>query len=52
VKGKSRLAAGTALAALCYSLLIGFEGMRTSTYRDVIGIPIVCVGETKGIRMG
>ena len=51
-KAKSRLAAGTALAALCCSLLVGFEGMRTSTYRDVLGIPTVCAGETKGIRMG
>ncbi|MEG9526144.1 MAG: lysozyme [Hyphomicrobiales bacterium] len=53
VKGKSRLAAGTALAALCCSLLIGFEGMRTRAYIPIPGdVPTVCVGETKGIRMG
>ena len=51
-KGKGRLVAGTALATLCCSTLIGFEGLRTEAYRDVIGIPTVCVGETKGIRMG
>jgi lysozyme len=51
-KAKGRLAAGTALAALCCTVLVGFEGMRTTTYRDVLGIPTVCVGETKGIRMG
>lgn len=47
-----KLAAGTALAALCCTTIAGFEGMRTSAYRDVVGIPTVCVGETKGIRMG
>jgi lysozyme len=26
--------------------------MRTSAYRDVVGIPTVCFGETRGVRMG
>lgn len=51
-KVSPRLLAGTALAALCCTTITGFEGMRTTTYRDVIGIPTACVGETKGIRMG
>ena len=52
-KGKSRLVAGTSLAALVCSLLIGFEGMRTRAYVPIPGdVPTVCVGETKGIRMG
>lgn len=52
VKVKPSLVAGTALAALCCTVITGFEGLRTKSYLDVVGIPTVCVGETKGIRMG
>lgn len=48
----SRLKKGTALAALCCSLVGGFEGLRTVAYRDPIGIPTACFGETKNIRLG
>ncbi|WP_264048940.1 lysozyme [Methylobacterium flocculans] len=51
-KTKGRLVAGTALATLVCTVITGFEGMRTTAYRDVVGIPTACVGETKGIRMG
>lgn len=51
-KGRTRLVAGTALAGLACATLTGFEGLRTVAYRDVVGIPTACVGETKGIRMG
>ena len=51
-KGKTRFVVGTAFAALCCTTITGFEGMRTTAYRDVVGIPTVCVGETKGVRMG
>ena len=30
----------------------GFEGLRTSTYFDVGGIPTICFGETKNIKVG
>ncbi len=49
---KGRFVAGSALAALACTTITGFEGMRTMAYRDVVGIPTVCVGETKGVRMG
>lgn len=51
-KASGRLVAGSALAILCCTTLTQFEGLRTTAYRDVVGIPTVCVGETKGIRMG
>ncbi|KQP62246.1 lysozyme [Methylobacterium sp. Leaf112] len=44
--------AGTAFALLCCTTITGFEGMRTTAYRDSIGVPTVCIGETKGVRMG
>jgi lysozyme len=51
-KARTRLVAGSALAALCVATLQGFEGTRLVAYRDVVGIPTACTGETKGIRMG
>lgn len=29
-----------------------FEGLRTKTYLDAVGIPTVCYGETQGVSMG
>jgi lysozyme len=29
-----------------------FEGLRTTAYRDIVGIPTVCFGETRGVKMG
>ena len=39
-------------AALCASLVVGFEGMRHTVYYDVIGVPTYCVGETKNPHPG
>lgn len=38
--------------ALLLSLLLGFEGVRQVAYRDVAGVPTICVGHTEGVRMG
>lgn len=38
-----------AIAVTCVS---GFEGLRQIAYRDPVGIPTACFGETKGIKMG
>lgn len=42
----------TAAGALAITLVGGFEGLRLAAYRDPVGIPTACFGETKGIRMG
>ena len=46
---KRKHAAGVALAA---TLLTGFEGVKTYAYRDPVGIPTVCMGETRGVKIG
>jgi lysozyme len=51
-KAKGWLAAGTALATLCCTTITGFEGLRTTAYRDSVGVPKICSGETKNVRMG
>lgn len=48
----SRLRKSGYAAALAVTLIGGFEGLRTTAYRDSVGIPTICYGETKGVRMG
>lgn len=48
----TRLKKGSALAACVIAIVSGFEGLRTYAYRDPIGIPTICFGETRGVKMG
>lgn len=48
----SRLKRNSALAAAAVALVGGFEGLRTYAYRDPVGIPTLCFGETRGVKMG
>lgn len=41
-----------AVAAILVPLVGGFEGVRQYAYRDPVGIPTICMGETKNVRMG
>lgn len=38
--------------AICVAFVAGFEGLRTTPYHDVGGVPTACFGETKNIKMG
>lgn len=51
-KPPSRLKLKLTVAALAASLIGGFEGLRTTAYRDLGGVPTVCYGETEGVSMG
>lgn len=42
----------TAAGAIAVALIAGWEGLRTVAYRDPVGIPTVCFGETRGVKMG
>lgn len=42
----------TAAGALAVAFVGGWEGMRLKAYRDIVGIPTVCFGETRGVKMG
>ncbi|MCO5153400.1 MULTISPECIES: lysozyme [unclassified Shinella] len=48
----SRLKKNGTLMAAAVALIGGWEGLRTVAYRDVVGIPTVCFGETRGVKMG
>lgn len=48
----SRLKTGSALLAAAVALIGTWEGVRTVAYSDIVGVPTVCFGETRGVRMG
>lgn len=48
----SRLKKGSAIAAAAIACVSTFEGLRTIAYKDPVGIPTVCFGETRGVKMG
>lgn len=38
--------------ALAVAVIGQFEGVEMRAYRDVVGVPTICYGETLGVRMG
>jgi lysozyme len=48
----SRLKTGAVITVTLVALIGGFEGLRLAAYRDPVGIPTICFGETKGVKMG
>jgi lysozyme len=47
---KTRLVGTVSAAAI--ALVGAWEGLRLTAYRDVIGVPTVCYGETYGVKLG
>lgn len=48
----SRLKKSIALMAIVVGTVGAWEGLRTVAYRDAVGVPTVCYGETRGVKMG
>lgn len=42
----------TVAGALAVGFVGGKEGVSTKAYRDVVGVPTICFGETRGVKMG
>lgn len=49
---KVAAAVGISIAAVATPFIASHEGLRTTAYRDVVGVPTVCFGETLGVKMG
>ena len=47
---KTRLVGGIGAAAI--ALVGAWEGLRLTAYRDIVGVPTVCYGETLGVKLG
>lgn len=41
-----------ALAAICVACIVPAEGLRRVAYSDPVGIPTICFGETRGVKLG
>ncbi len=42
----------TVAGALAVGVVGGYEGLRTRAYLDVVDVPTVCFGETRGVKLG
>lgn len=40
------------IVAICIACIAPAEGLRRVAYRDPIGIPTICFGETRGVKLG
>lgn len=51
---RNKIAAGTAAGAIALAVpvIAQWEGRELRAYRDVVGVPTICYGETLGVRMG
>lgn len=45
-------ASAAAAIALASTLIVPWEGRELRAYRDIVGVPTICYGETRGVRMG
>jgi lysozyme len=48
----SRLKQAAAVMAIAVATVAVWEGVRTRAYKDVVGVPTVCYGETRGVKLG
>lgn len=42
----------TVVGALAVGFVGGKEGVSTKAYKDIVGVPTICFGETRGVKMG
>lgn len=51
---KSKVAGGIAggVFALAMAIIQPWEGRELRAYRDIVGVPTICMGETRGVQMG
>ena len=51
---KKKLGAGAAAVVIASAtpFIAKWEGLETTVYRDIVGVPTVCYGETRGVKMG
>ena len=51
-KIQTALATATAATAIALAIIPEFEGTRYIAYLDPVGIPTICEGYTKGVKLG
>lgn len=48
---RNKALAGVAFSAALAGL-ISLEGMELTAYKDIVGVPTICAGTTRGVKMG
>lgn len=43
---------GALVAALATPFIAKWEGVRLEAYRDIVGVPTICFGDTHGVQLG
>lgn len=43
---------GAAVIAMAAAFIAPWEGKRNYAYLDIVGVPTICYGSTKGVKMG
>jgi lysozyme len=49
---KPATAAAAATLAAAVAFIAPWEGVELKAYRDIVGVPTICYGETRGVEMG
>lgn len=52
LSSKSAGGVGAAVIAMAAAFIAPWEGKRNHAYLDIVGVPTICYGSTKGVRMG
>lgn len=50
--GKAVGGIGAAVVAASIAIIAPWEGRELRAYRDIVGVPTICYGETRGVKMG
>lgn len=51
-KPSAYVAGAAAAVALAAAIIAPWEGVELRAYRDIVGVPTLCYGETRGIKIG
>ena len=51
LRKKTTTVVAAAVIASATPFIAKWEGLKTEAYRDIVGIPTVCYGETRGVSM-
>lgn len=52
VRKRTMAAVGAAAIAMATPFIAKWEGVRLEAYRDIVGVPTICFGDTHGVKMG
>lgn len=52
MKARNYVAGAAAAVAIATAVIAPWEGVELRAYRDIVGVPTLCYGETRGVKIG